>query len=299
MKLVCLGDCGIDHYETTGDRLPGGIALNFALQARRAFPASDDIRIVSAIGTDPSAALVRNALKMAGVDFDFTTLEGATPVQHIALEADGERRFIGYDVGVLDRFRPSAAQSAVIGEADWLFMPHFVQIAGLFDAVLRVPGRGAPRYQPPRRLTRRRIHALEGSSARLCEASLAVDFADFRAHADFTLLEHSLEQIDVAFFGLQVGDTGILAEIERLARERGRLLVATLGPAGSRAYAGSRLYRQAAIPVPAVVDTTGAGDAFAAGFLSRHCHGAPVAASLESGARLAATAIQQMGGARH
>lgn len=271
MKLVCAGDCGVDLYEATGDRLPGGIALNFALQARRALPADDAISIVSALGTDPAATLVRNALRLSGIEADFTTLEGATPLQRIVLEASGERRFVGYDVGVLQRFRPSPAQLAAIQAADWLVMPHFVQIADLFDALLKVPRRGA----------------------------LAVDFADFGEHPDFALLDRSLEQVDVAFFGLRAEDSDTLAEIECLARERGRLLVVTLGRAGSRAYAGSQRYGQEAIPVPVVVDTTGAGDAFAAGFLGRHCHGAPVSASLEAGARLAAAAIQQMGGARH
>jgi len=271
MKLVCVGDCGIDDYETTGDRLPGGITLNFALQARHAFPADDSIRIVSALGTDAAAAIVRNALKMSGIDCDFTTVEGKTPVQHIAIEANGERRFIGYEAGVLERFRPRAAQLSVIEQADWLVMPHFVQIAGLFERLLQAPRRGA----------------------------LAVDFADFREHPDYALLERSLEYIDVAFFGLQADDAGMLAAIERLARERDRLLVVTLGGAGSRAYAGSRHYRQDAIPVPIVVDTTGAGDAFAAGFLSGHCHGAPVTTSLEAGARRASAAIRQLGGARH
>ena len=270
MNVVCLGDCGIDEYETTGDRLPGGITLNFALQARRAFPPDDAITIVSALGTDRDAALVRNALKMSGIECDFTTLEGTTPVQRIALEPDGERHFTAYDAGVLERFRPSAAQLALIEQSGWLVMPHFVQIAGLFDAVLKMPRRGA----------------------------LAVDFADFRHHPDFALLERSLAHVVVAFFGLDSGDSEVLAAIEQLARARGGLLVVTLGGAGSLAYDGSRSYRQAAIPVPAVVDTTGAGDAFAAGFLSRHCHGAPVTASLEAGARHAAAAIQQLGGNR-
>jgi fructoselysine 6-kinase len=271
MKIICLGDCGVDHYETTGDRLPGGITLNFALQARRAFPARDIITVVSALGTDPAATLVRNAIKMGGVEADFTTLQGETPVQRIALEESGERRFIGYDAGVLERFRPSGAQLAAIEAADWLVVPHFVQIAGLFDTLLRVPRRG----------------------------SLAVDFADFRAHPDFALLERSLDQVDVAFFGLQAEDGDTLARIQTLARESGRLLVVTLGGAGSRAFFGSQHYRQAAIPVPVVVDTTGAGDAFAAGFLGRHCHGATIPASLEAGARLAAGSIQRMGGARY
>lgn len=268
MKLVCVGDCGIDDYETTGDRLPGGITYNFAVRARRAFPASDRIRVISALGTDPAAIVVRNALKVSGVESDLTTLEGATPVQRIALETSGERRFIGYDAGVLEGFRPSAAQIADIEQADWLVMPHFVQIAGLFDALLQLPRHGA----------------------------LAVDFADFAVHPDFELLERSLEQVDVAFFGLQPENTVTLGRIERLARERDRLLVVTLGATGSRAYAGREQYDREAVRVPVVVDTTGAGDAFAAGFLSLYCHGAAVPACLEAGARLAATAILQVGG---
>jgi sugar/nucleoside kinase (ribokinase family) len=270
MRLVCVGDCGIDAYETTGDRLPGGITFNFAVRARRAFPASDEIRIISALGADPAAIVIRNALKVSGVGYDFTTLDGATPVQRIALEASGERRFVGYDAGVLERFRPSAAQLAAIEEADWLIVPHFVQIAGLFDFLLQAPRRGA----------------------------LAVDFADFRAHPDFALLERSLEQVDVAFFGLQPEDAVTLGRIEQLARDRNCLLVVTLAAAGSRAYAGLQRYDQEAVRVPVVVDTTGAGDAFAAGFLSRYCHDTAVPACLEAGARLAASAIQQVGGAR-
>ena len=268
MNVVSAGDCGIDAYETTGDRLPGGITLNFALQARRAFPPGDAITIVSALGTDQPARLVRNAAKMSGIACDFTTLEGTTPVQRIVLEPDGERRFTGYDAGVLARFRPSSAQLALIARADWLVMPHFVQITELFDALMRTPRRGR----------------------------LAVDFADFRQHPDFALLERSLEHVDVAFLALHGGDTEAMDAIGRLARESDRLLVVTLGREGSVAYRRSGVRRQPAIPATTVVDTTGAGDAFAAGFLSRHCHGASVDESLAAGARQAAAAIGHLGG---
>jgi fructoselysine 6-kinase len=268
MNVVCLGDCGIDDYVNSGDRLPGGISLNFALQARRAFREDDAIKVVSALGTDEAATVVRDALKVGGVDFDITTLDGDTPVQRIALGPDGERHFAGWDAGVIEGFRPSARQRLAIAGADWLVMPHFVQIQALFDAVLQLLRSGA----------------------------LAVDFADFREHPDFALLERSLKHVDVAFFGLHTDDRETLATIEQLARETDRLLVVTLGNAGSVAYDGSDVYRQAAIPVAAVVDTTGAGDAFAAGFLSRYCHHAAVPDSLEAGARRAADVIQRLGG---
>ena len=50
-----------------------------------------------------------------------------------------------------------------------------------------------------------------------------------------------------------------------------------------------------AATVDKVVDTTGAGDAFAAGFLSQYCYGEGVSASLRKGASLSAGIIQRIG----
>ena len=49
---------------------------------------------------------------------------------------------------------------------------------------------------------------------------------------------------------------------------RGPLVVVTLGAEGALAHDGERLVRAAAPAPPAVVDSTGAGDSFAAGFLA-------------------------------
>jgi sugar/nucleoside kinase (ribokinase family) len=50
-----------------------------------------------------------------------------------------------------------------------------------------------------------------------------------------------------------------------------------------------------AVPVE-VVDTTGAGDAFAAGFLSAWLTGAGPREALQAGCRVAARAVAQVGG---
>jgi len=80
-----------------------------------------------------------------------------------------------------------------------------------------------------------------------------------------------------------------------LARLRRKLFIVTLGADGSLAVGGADRIRCQAVPVPAVVDTTGAGDVFSAGFLREHCRSRDVAAGLQAGSRVAAESIQRIG----
>lgn len=92
--------------------------------------------------------------------------------------------------------------------------------------------------------------------------------------------------------------TGV-ADTEKAVRTLGQsvpIVVASLGADGAMAFnreTGQFLHLPAA-PV-AVVDTTGAGDALAAGFLAGHVSGASLADALREGLDLAATAISRVG----
>jgi sugar/nucleoside kinase (ribokinase family) len=72
-------------------------------------------------------------------------------------------------------------------------------------------------------------------------------------------------------------------------------VVTKLGPAGARWTDGTETITVPAEPV-AVVDTTGAGDAFAAGFLTARLAGADPRAALQAGCHVAARAVAQVGG---
>ena len=72
-------------------------------------------------------------------------------------------------------------------------------------------------------------------------------------------------------------------------------LVITRGAAGALAVEGGRTVRIPAMPVPNVVDTTGAGDLFAAGFLTARVKGAPLAKCLSTGSIAAAEIISHYG----
>lgn len=73
------------------------------------------------------------------------------------------------------------------------------------------------------------------------------------------------------------------------------LLIVTMGAKGAAAFRGGERFTVAAEPVDKVVDTTGAGDLFAAGFLAGHSEGRDVETCLRMGAVAAAEVISHYG----
>ena len=99
----------------------------------------------------------------------------------------------------------------------------------------------------------------------------AVDFGDLSGVTGAAgIVERYREGFHLGFFGLSSGDGALSDELERLARRHRRLLILTLGADGSLALGGERRIRCPALEVARVVDTTGAGDTFAADFLREY-----------------------------
>jgi sugar/nucleoside kinase (ribokinase family) len=76
---------------------------------------------------------------------------------------------------------------------------------------------------------------------------------------------------------------------------RVRTLVITRGAAGAVAVSGEAKASVEAVSVAKVVDTTGAGDLFAAGFIAAHCRGRDLGGSLAAGSLAAAEVISHFG----
>ena len=72
-------------------------------------------------------------------------------------------------------------------------------------------------------------------------------------------------------------------------------LVVTRGAAGALAIEGGDRVEVPAASVAKVVDTTGAGDLFAAGFLAARCRGLPLRRCLDAGSLAAAEVISHFG----
>ena len=88
---------------------------------------------------------------------------------------------------------------------------------------------------------------------------------------------------------------GDLAECLDMLSPKVGTLVVTRGPAGAIAVEKGQRIEAPAAPVDKVVDTTGAGDLFAAGFLAARCRGRALKACLEIGAIAAAEVISHFG----
>ncbi|HVQ30868.1 MAG TPA: PfkB family carbohydrate kinase, partial [Vicinamibacteria bacterium] len=99
----------------------------------------------------------------------------------------------------------------------------------------------------------------------------------------------------IGFFGLRATDEALIVALEALARRQRQLFVVTLGEDGSLALGGEGRLACPAVEVGQVVDTTGAGDTFAAGFLREYWASRDPARSLARGAEEAAGSVQRLG----
>jgi sugar/nucleoside kinase (ribokinase family) len=130
--------------------------------------------------------------------------------------------------------------------------------------------------------------SIDPSSAEPLRALGAEAFLRLAAGADLLL-----PNVDEA--AVLTGERDPVAAAEALARATGAEVVVTCGAAGAVRSAGGETEHAAAAP-QAVVDSTGAGDAFAAGLIAARVRGADPATALAAANALAAKALASPGG---
>ncbi len=266
MNIVCVGDCGVDKY-SDGIVRPGGITLNFAVHAQKLFPPTDLVTIITAVGTDNQAKIIQALIQKKNIHAVLTRLSGKTPQQDIQIEKDGERKFTKYQEGVLAKFIPDQEQNSLIQSADFVMIPLFKQIHHLFDAVIKMKRSGIT----------------------------AVDFTDLSDYSkDVEIVKIYMNHFDIGFFGLKKSDIKLISALQALAKEFNKLFVITLGEEGSMLYSSKKFFAPA-FHVRQVVDTTGAGDAFAAAFIHSYLYSQNIEKSLLEGNKYASNVVQQKG----
>jgi ribokinase len=284
-RVVVLGDLMIDvvaHLDgavAPGSDAPARIAFRGGGSAANvaAWLAAAGIRpaLVARIGPDERGRSAEAELRAAGVDTRLTVdPEHATGTCVVLVAPDGERTMIP-DAATGEHLAPDDLPDELPGPGRHL------HVAGY--ALLRRGSRAAARSAIERARARKMTVSVDPSSAAL----LSPAFLDLARGADLLLP-------NVAEARVLSGEP----EPERAARrlaESVREVVVKLGEQGALWTDGREMRRAAAASVHAPIDTTGAGDAFAAGLLAARVNGASPEEGLAAGCRLAAEAVATVG----
>lgn len=271
-SIVFIGDLTVDTYPVLGNVHLGGASLNGAMWAMRS--GGDDVSIVAAVGSDKAGTLFRNKIRAEHIgDCGISVLNGKTSTIEIFIDSCGERRWGRWDPGVLEDYH--------LGERELTYLQtkHAVSLS----------------------IYGKTIHLLHELSAwgekNRKDTQVTVNFDDLSQFGNsISVVRDYVDGIDAGFFGLDVSaDKQHIRDLRDLANITGKLMVITLGTRGSLAFHGTREFAAPADEVKKVVDTTGAGDAFLAGFMVHYMKSYDILSSLKAGNSLAARKIQLLG----
>ncbi|MCW1382222.1 adenosine kinase [Novosphingobium sp. KCTC 2891] len=267
-------------YDAMGParEISGGSAANTlaglaALGAKCAF--------IGQVADDQFGQVFAHDIRSGGIDFA-TPARGEEPPTAqclIFVTPDGQRTmntFLG-----ASQFLPAAAlDETVIASAAVLYLEGY-----LWDP------------EEPRRAMRKAIAAARAAGRKVA-FTLSDAFVISRHGDDFRALIEA-GQIDILFaneheLAALTGKDDFHDGIAALA-DKVPTLVVTRSENGAHAVAAGEHAHVPAEPIEKVVDTTGAGDLFAAGFLFGHVRGRPLAECLKLGAVCAAEIISHYG----
>lgn len=290
LDVLCVGLCCVDvlirgadlctpftaeskHAEATMLSV-GGDALN---EARVLGRLGDRVALQCAVGKDAGAQLIRLAAEECGVQTAGITAEMETTAMNvIVIHPDGQRNFINTGSSAYGDYD---ADPALIDRA---------RVVSL--ASIPVP----PLHRPDRveRIARR---------ARQAGAIVCADCGNL-AHTSYRLADYgpALAQLDFIFpnreEALSLTETGTVEEAARVLYEHGvRNVVVKTGSKGCYLYnaeGGVHIPTYNHLPV---VDTTGAGDNFAAGVIHALLEGKGPRQACRFGNGVASVSVQYMG----
>ncbi len=262
-NIIAMPTMCADVFEHSGEIFPGGEALNFAANACL-YP-HIRVGIVGAIGDDRVGrhVLAAIAARPIGREGVHVIPGGATASHMISLTEDGDRYFKpgAWNGGVLDAYRLSATDRALLHASNLVFINYS---APNFGEVLELRRTGA--------------------------FKLAVDFDVTR---DWAALEPLLPCIDYFFIS---GSEDILPVFKAWSEKYDGLFNVTLAADGSVTYLHGQEYRVRAVPVEKVIDTTGCGDSYHAGFLCTYLKDGDILEAMHEGSRVASRTLSHVGG---
>lgn len=263
MKITAFPCLCADVFVETGEIRPGGEELNFAAHAAE-FDGIE-VSLIGAIGDDEYGKAVLASIADKPVNTAGVRVDGrfVTANNRIFLTADGDRYFKedSWNGKILENFVLSDENKAEISRSDAVFT-HF-DTACFAEAI-----------------ELKKKHGFK----------LAVDFDVYR---DFEDMKKYAPHID---FFLISGEEELLHYFKEFSLEYDGYFNMTLGANGSVTYHKGEEYRAKAVPVSEVIDTTGCGDSYHAGFVCEMLLGGDIQTAMKKGAEIASETLSHFGG---
>jgi fructoselysine 6-kinase len=264
ISVVGIGDNTVDRYVDQGIMYPGGNTVNMVVHTSRLGHSS---AYFGCLAEDDAGMLIHESLIMEGVDVSCCRLLGGENAFCDIRLVDGDRVFGEFSAGVCDQL--------IINEFDLAFI-------STFD------------------LAHTSVYSFMDPYLGSLQSNTRFLSYDFSNEWDRDSLEETLHLIDFALISNSVEDLGDNNDLLKWAVAQGpRLVMATSGEQGAAVFDGKRMYFQPIIPAEEVVDTLGAGDAFAACFLTGYLEGEPIPEALESAALYASETCSHYGAFGH
>jgi sugar/nucleoside kinase (ribokinase family) len=258
--------------ETSGGSAANTVAGIAALGGRAAF--------IGMVADDQLGQAFAHDIRAAGVSFESQPLKGGEPTARclILVTPDGQRTMQTF-LGAASALSPDQVDDSLVGSAQVLYLEGY-----LWD-------------QPPAMEAFRKAAATAKAAGRKVSLTMSDRFCVERHREAFLQLIDG--HVDILFAN-EAEIRSLYQEDDfdaALQRVRGHCEIAVLtrSEKGSVVVGGDELHVIDPVRVEKVVDTTGAGDAYAAGFLYAFTQGGDLRACGHLGSLLAAEVISHFG----
>ena len=235
---------------------------------------------IGKIAADDLGGVFSNDLREAGVSFFPAPKDHGLPTGRcvIVVTPDGQRTMSTY-LGAGAVLCPADINKAAVQSAEWVLLEGYLYDKDDAKEAFRVAAQYAH------------------EAGRKVALTLSDSFCVQRHHGDF----HALvcDDVDLLFaneheLAVLFGTDDFAASVQVL-REKCPLAVVTRSKQGSIVITADDYIEVPALPVDPIIDATGAGDMYAAGFLYGLTHGKSLEQSAEIGTICAAEVIMHMG----
>jgi fructoselysine 6-kinase len=260
VSIIGVGDNTVDCYLHLGKMFPGGNAVNVPVLAHRNGAAAS---YLGWIANDERGKLLVDSLNTEEIDITHTRIVAGENAYCEVNVVDGERVFGQFSEGVCNQIQ--------LTEADYAFIAsHDLVHTSLYSFI-------------------------EPYIIELQKTSQKLSF-DFTSDWDQDYLANYAKYVDIALLSSHTANLNENHELLAWIASQGpEIVIVTGGEQGALVYDGEQYYTQPVVPAANVVDTLGAGDAFAARFLVEYLRHTPLPIALQLAAESAAKTCKYYG----